>query len=109
VEVRYDEEAANHIGPEICVDVREDICEALSGEQIGQPLSRESDVVSGADAVSRAEGNIAGCAFASAPWARRGRRTWHVWTLFAREPGDLPPGHLHTEMVRIGKARSRSR
>lgn len=109
MEVRYDEDAANHIGPKICVGAREDICEALLGEQIGQPLSRESNVVLGADAVSRAEGNTARHAFASASWARRGRRTWHVWKLIAREPGDLLLGHLHLGMVRIGKARSQSR
>jgi hypothetical protein len=57
-----------------------------------------------------AEGNTNGCATASARPAQRGRRTWHVRTLLAREPGDLmsdqggsPP------LARIGKARSRSR
>jgi hypothetical protein len=40
---------------------------------------------------------------------RRGRRTWHVRTLFAREPGDVQSGLSQDGQVRIGKARSRSR
>ena len=55
-------------------------------------LSRESDLISGADAFSVAEGNTDEHANASARPARRGRRTWHVWTLFVREPGDLMVG-----------------
>ena len=39
----------------------------------------------------------------------RGHRTWHVQTLFVREPGDLRPGHMSFGVVRIGKARSHSR
>ena len=109
MEVRHDEDAAHHIGPKICVGVCEDMCEALLGDQIGQLLSREINVVPGADAVSRAEGNTMGHVTASAPWTRRGRRTWHVWTLFVREPGDLLLDHWRVWMVRIGKARSRSR
>ena len=47
----------------------------------------------------------------SAQTARRGRRHWHVRTLFAREPGDLMVGqrHMRAALVRVGKARSRSR
>jgi hypothetical protein len=73
-------------------------------------LARESAKVSGADAVSDAEGNMTGRDSASARTTRRGRRHWHVRTLFVREPRDLmvdqdgkPP------LARIGKARSRSR
>ena len=76
----------------------------------GQPLSREIDVIPGADAVPLTEGNMGGRAIASARPARRGRRPWHVRTLLVREPGDLmldqggsPP------VARTGKARSRSR
>src|SRR5260370_15911355 len=50
--------------------------------------SRESQSP-GADAVSSAEGNTNRRNIASAWSIRRGRRTWHVQTLFAREPGDL--------------------
>jgi len=38
------------------------------------------------------EGNTDGHVSASAHPARRGRRPWHVRTLFEREPGDLTVG-----------------
>ncbi|RVH74441.1 hypothetical protein CN204_34845 [Sinorhizobium meliloti] len=41
VEVRHDEGVANHIGPEPCAGAREGVGEALAGEHVGQPLSRE--------------------------------------------------------------------
>jgi hypothetical protein len=88
VQVHCDEGVAIHIDPEPCVGVREDGDEASVGESIGQPLSRES-LNPGADAVSNAEGNTNRRIIASARSTRRGRRTWHVQTLFAREPGDL--------------------
>ena len=59
-----------------------------------------------------AEGNTDGHANASARSARRGRRPWHVRTLFVREPGDLTVDQQRQYaccVVRIGKARSRSR
>jgi hypothetical protein len=89
VQVHCDEGVANHIGPEPCADVREDIGEASAGDRIGQPLSREIDVILGAGAVPLAEGNMDGCAIASARPARRGLRPWHVQTLLVHEPGDL--------------------
>ena len=110
MQVHYDEGVAIYIGPEPCVGVREDGDEASVGEGIGQPLSRESLLVPGADAVSSAEGNTNRRTIASAWSARRGRRTWHVQTLFAREPGDPTAGRWRrTALARIGKARSRSR
>ena len=42
VQVHHDEGVANRIDPESCADAREGIGEALTGERIGQPLSRES-------------------------------------------------------------------
>jgi hypothetical protein len=74
VEVRHDEGIANHIGPKPCAVVREGIGEASVGDRIGQPLSREIDVILGADAVLLAEGNTDGHAIASAHLAQRGRR-----------------------------------
>jgi hypothetical protein len=41
VEVPCDEGVAIHIGPELCAAAREGRGEALTGERIGQPLSRE--------------------------------------------------------------------
>ena len=92
MQVHYDEGVAIHIGPEPCVGIREGVGEASVGECIGQPLSHESAITSGADAVSDAEGNMDGRAIASARTARRGRRPWHVRTLLEREPGDLVIG-----------------
>ena len=110
MKVHYDEGVANHIGPEPCAGVREDIGEASAGDRIGQPLSREIDVILGADAVLLAEGNTDGRAIASARPAQRGLRPWHVRTLLVREPGDLMSDQGGSpSLARIGKARSRSR
>jgi hypothetical protein len=65
VGVRHDEGLATHIDPEPCIGIREDEGEASAGERAGQPLSRESDLARGADAVSYPEGNTDGCAIAS--------------------------------------------
>ena len=43
---------ASHVGPESCVDVREDIGEALTGESAGRVLSLENVILRNADAVS---------------------------------------------------------
>ena len=82
----------NRIDPESCANIREGIGEALTGDRIGQPLSRESTLILGADVVPVTEGNTAGRDNASAQTARRGLRHWHVRTLFAWEPGDLMVG-----------------
>jgi hypothetical protein len=52
VQVHHDEGVANRIDPESCADAREGIGEALTaltGERIGQPLSRESTLILGTD------------------------------------------------------------
>jgi hypothetical protein len=92
VKVRYDEGVAIRIGPEPCVTTREGGGEASAGERMGQPWSRESLQVPGADAVASAEGDMDGDDIASARPTRRGLRHWHVWTLLEREPGDLMLG-----------------
>jgi len=110
VQVHHDEGVANRIDPESCAVAREGNSEALTGECTGQPLSRESTLIPGADVVSLTEGNTDGRDIASAQTARRGRRHWHVRTLFAREPGDPTSDQRRVAgLVRIGKARSRSR
>ena len=91
VQVRYDEGVAIHIGPKPCVAVRKDGGEASVGECIGQPLSLVKIHTLGVDAVAKAEGNTYGHGNASARTVRRGRRTWHVHKLVAREPGDPTP------------------
>jgi hypothetical protein len=72
VQVHHDEGVANRIDPESCADTREGIGEALTGERIGQPLSRESTLILGADVVPLTEGNTDGRDNASAQTARRG-------------------------------------
>ena len=47
MQVHHDEGVVNRIDPESCADAREGIGEALAGERIGQPLSRESTLISG--------------------------------------------------------------
>jgi hypothetical protein len=89
VQVPYDEGVAIRIGPAPCAVAREGIGEASARVCAGQPLSRESGLFSGADAVLLAEGNTEGRISASAPMTRRGRRTWHAQKLLVREPGDL--------------------
>jgi hypothetical protein len=89
VQVHCDEGVAFHIGPEPCAGTREGVSEASVGERIGQPRSRENLNNPGADVFGSAEGNMGGGASASVRLTRRGPRPWHVWKLFAREPGDL--------------------
>ena len=110
MQVTHNKELAIHVVPESCVARREVRGEALTGVRAGQPLSRDSLNILGADAVQVAEGNISGRALASAQMTRRGRRTWHARTLLARKPGDLQLDRrrLHRLAARIGKARSQS-
>ena len=110
MQVHYDEGVAIHIDPEPCEGNREAVVEASAGARAGQPLSHEKADIPGADAVRYAEGHAKGRAIASSPTTRRGRRPWHVQTLFVREPGGLVVDQGGTPpLVRIGKARSRSR
>jgi len=92
VQVHYDEGVANHIGPEPCAGIREDVGEASAGERAGQPLSRDRKLIPGADTVCVVEGNMSKSANASTWPTRRGRRTWHACTLHVREPGGLRIG-----------------
>ena len=111
MQVHYDEGVAIHIGPEPCVGVREGVVEALAGERIGQPLSRER-VFSRMPTLSTERKVMRlGALVASVLSIRRGRRPWHVRTLLAREPGGLASGRQWsaTVSVCIGKARSHSR
>lgn len=109
MQVHCDEGVATHIDPESCAGIREEVGEALTGERAGQPLSHDRNSIPSADTVSAVEGNTDGCDSASARRTRRGRRTWHVRTLFAREPGDLGSDQPLYGLARVGKARSRSR
>ena len=89
MQVHYDEGVAIRIGPEPCAGTREGDGEASAGEHIGQPLSRENLSNPGADVFVFTEGHMDGRVNASVRPTRRGRRPWHVWKLFVREPGGL--------------------
>jgi len=78
VQVHCDEAVAIRIGPEPCAGIRDDVGEASAGECVGQPLSRERNLVPGADAVYWAEGHAGGRAIASVHPTRRGLRPWHA-------------------------------
>jgi hypothetical protein len=84
VQVHHDEGVASRIDPESCAVACEGSSEALTGGRTGQPLSRESTFSPGADVVPLTEGKRDGRDIASAQTARRGRRSWHLRTLFAR-------------------------
>jgi hypothetical protein len=90
VQVPHDEGLATRIGPEPCAAIREGVGEASAGEHTGQPLSSENLSNPGADVFVITEGHMDGRDFASVCPTRRGRRPWHVWKLFVREPDFLP-------------------
>jgi hypothetical protein len=108
VQVLYGEGLASRTGPESCVAVREDRCEALTGECVGQTLSGENQL-RGADVLRPSEGNTACVDSARRPPTPRRRRTWHAQNPSVREPGDLQAvrgGHCTD---RVGKAGGHSR
>ena len=87
VQVHYDEDVANHIGPEPCSGIRE------GADRVGQPLSHENGLVLSADAVTLAKGNMPACANANVQADRRGLRTRHIHIrpLFGNR--DILPNH----------------
>jgi hypothetical protein len=113
VQVPYDEGVAIHIGPEPCADVRKGAGEASAGECTGQPLNRERPIILGANTVPNVEGQTHGRAFSE----RLDDPAWSQ-TLACAEASCTGTGRSHgrptalvtrAALVRIGKARSRSR
>jgi hypothetical protein len=113
VEVPYGEGVATRIGPEPCAGTRKGAGEASAGECIGQPLNRERPIIPGADTVPNVEGHTHGR-------ATRERLDDPAWsqTLACAEASSTGTGRSHgrpaalvtrAALVRIGKARSRSR
>ena len=109
MQVSYDEGVAIHIGPKSCAVAREGFGEALTGERIGQPLSRESFQTWVPTPCIRRKATRQG-ATSRAP-GRPGvvrdpgmcRRSVHGNREISRSTARQQPS------VRIGKARSRSR
>ncbi len=111
VQVPDNKDPANHVVPESCVSHREVRGEALTGVRIGQPLSRDSHKSRTPTLLRKWKATQPSALSASARMVWRGRRTWHVRMLLAREPGDLQSDRrgLCSSAARVGKARSRSR
>jgi hypothetical protein len=109
VQVHYGEGVANHADPESCAAYREVCGEALTGERAGQPLSHEIFLIQDADVVTYTEGKMTGattrvpersCVVGDPGMYGRsllGNR--EISSLAIRSQG----------VVRVGKARSRSR
>ena len=88
MKVPCDEGVAIHIGPKSCAVAREGLGEALTGERIGQPSSRER-VLSWVPTPCIWWKATHPSASRERRTTRRGQRPLHVQTLLAREPGDL--------------------
>ena len=80
VQVRCSEGGAIHTDPESCALHREMQGEALTGDDVGQPLSGERLHNRSVDAFQSAEDNTGRHDIASAGWLRAVWRTWHVRT-----------------------------
>ena len=85
---------ARHHGPESCASPRKGTGEALTGESTGRATELRKHQFRVPILLLEGEGNTGDRAKASSPSALRSRRTGHVWTLYAREPGD--PANSHT-------------
>jgi hypothetical protein len=81
---------ATHDDPESCGHAREDVSEALTGAHAGRVLSREIEIVPGAEVVSGAEGTTRRTDRREErrDLARSTTDPEHVWKRHAREPGD---------------------
>jgi hypothetical protein len=102
MKVSYDEDLANHIGPESCVYSRKEVREALIGESAGWVLSRERRFASGCrrrQRVRKAKWNTS--LSQEVFWPRVVVDPMHVRKLSAREPGDPMSGH---DLMVLGSA-----
>jgi hypothetical protein len=84
----YREGLASHPDPESCADNSNAVREALTGAHADQPSSCEISLVQGADAVSGAEGNTAGCAKRAPSGPCAVEDPVYAWKLLARNLGD---------------------
>ena len=97
---------ATHDDPESCGHAREDVLEALTGAPAGRVLSREIEILPGAEVVCVAEGNTRDAASREArrDLARSTTDPEHVWKRHAREPGGPVTAHGDGAMGRGGKS-----
>jgi hypothetical protein len=96
MKVPYNEEIANHIGPESCGCCGNTVAEALTGESIGGQLSSENTTNWVPILLAEGEGEISHSVMASYGKTWRSLRTWHVWIPHERESGE-PGGTLHSK------------
>lgn len=113
MQVPYGEGVANHTGLEPCADVRKGAGEASAEERIGQPLNRERPIIPGADTVPNVEGHTHGRATRERPddpaWSQTLACAEASCTGTGRSHGRPAALEMVAALVRIGKARSRSR
>ena len=111
MQVHCDEGVAIHIGPEPCAGAREGVGEASAGERIGQPLSRESNSYPGCRRCCRWRKATRTGAPARAPGRPGvvGDPGMCGRSLHGNREISRPTDRQHAGLVRIGKARSRSR
>jgi hypothetical protein len=84
----YRKGLASHPDPESCAGNSNAVREALTGAHVDQPSSCEIKPVQGADAVSGAEGNTAGCAKPAPSGPCAVEDPVYAWKLLARNLGD---------------------
>ena len=113
MKVHCDEGVAIRIGPKPCACLREKVGEASAGECTGQPLNRERPIIPGADTVPNVEGHTHGRAVCERPddpaWSQTLARAEASCTGTGRSHGRPAALTARVALVRIGKARSRSR
>ncbi len=89
MKVSYDEDLANHIDPESCVCGRKAAGEALTGERMGQVLSRERGFAPGCRRRQRVRKATRTTSLSQDVFLPRVvEDPVHVRKLLAREPGD---------------------
>ncbi|RLB79570.1 MAG: hypothetical protein DRH17_13570 [Deltaproteobacteria bacterium] len=92
MKVPYAEGLASHSGPESCGGGREATAEALTGESVGQVLSRENRFSSGCRrALNRRKATRCGSLTQEPHGPRVVEDPGHARKLPAREPGDPAP------------------
>ena len=88
MKVSYDEDLANHIGPESCVYGRKAVGEALTGGSAGRVLSRERGIAPGCRRRQRARKATRDMSISQEVfWPRVVGDPAHARKLSAREPG----------------------
>jgi len=93
MQVLYGEGVATHPGPESCPTVRKGRGEALAGERVGWPLSRERCTTIGGPTQSCSWKATPGLPLAQgSSRPPRGQRPQHARTLLTRESGDPSTG-----------------